>query len=66
MLSLIFAALVVKNALSRANKKTAMLIGFIGLHTENGGNFAHRDLDHKDSGQWTVNSGQSAVEKVRK
>jgi hypothetical protein len=41
----------VKKALSRANKKTAMMIGMMGLDPENGGFFAHRDLKH--SGQWT-------------
>jgi hypothetical protein len=30
-----------------------MLIGFMRLHPENGGFFAHRDLDHKSSEQWT-------------
>jgi len=36
----------VQKALSHANKKTMKLIGFIRLHTENGGIFAHRDLSH--------------------
>jgi hypothetical protein len=29
------------------NKKTVKLIGFMGLHTEMGGIFAHRDLNHR-------------------
>jgi hypothetical protein len=36
----------VQKALPRANKKTIMLIDFMGLHTENGGIGAHRDLNH--------------------
>jgi hypothetical protein len=47
MLSLIFAAHMVKKTLSRANKKTVMLIGFIGLDPEKGGICAECDLEHR-------------------
>jgi hypothetical protein len=46
----LFALEVPQKALSHANKKTAMLIGFIGLHPENGGICAHRDANHGEAG----------------
>ena len=41
-------------ALPHAIKKTVMLIGFMGLHTEKGGFCVHRELNRK----WTVNRAQ--------
>jgi hypothetical protein len=41
-----------------------MLIGMNGLHAENGGFLAHRDLKH--SGQWAVNSEQKNSDEVMK
>jgi hypothetical protein len=52
LLSALFAPDGVKNALLHANKKTIKLIGFIRLHTENGGILRHRDVEHSE--QWTV------------
>jgi hypothetical protein len=56
---LVFAPFGVKNILLCAIKKTSMSIAFIGLHPENGGICAHRELNHKltvSSEQWTEKS----------
>jgi hypothetical protein len=57
-----------QNTLSRANKKTVMLIGFMGIHSEISEIFAHRNLEHKmDSEQRAVNRKSSEeVNKSRK